>query len=316
MMDDYPETLIAVEWHDPSWSIPAYNLDIDDFYERDALYPALQAGASPHLFVNGTYDYGPGVPGQATSDPDFYYENIAFPAYNSFVNDQTPYVIQMSAYAGISGQYQVTILMDADFDNENIKVDIFLVEDNIWAWWSGASNYANARNVVREWLISENLSINTSGESQQLNGSFTYDESWNLDSLKLIAIVQDHSSKKVHQAHSVSMDPDIDDDDIPNGEDNCIEVSNPLQEDEDNDMVGDICDPCDNLVYILGNINGDLNEIEEPLINIFDILTILDFLDSGLAYPCQESAMDANGDSFVNIQDFIFLVQGILNGTV
>jgi len=81
-------------------------------------------------------------------------------------------------------------------------------------------------------------------------------------------------------------------------------------------MIGDICDPCDNLVYILGNINGDLNGIEEPLINIFDILTILDFLDSGLAYPCQEPAMDANGDSFVNIQDFIFLVQGILNGTV
>ena len=37
--------------------------------------------------------------------------------------------------------YDVTISMDADMSNANQKVDIFVVEDNIWSYWQGASSY-------------------------------------------------------------------------------------------------------------------------------------------------------------------------------
>ena len=47
------------------------------------------------------------------------------------------------------------------------------------------------------------------------------------------------------------MDPDIDDDGIMNGDDNCVDIYNPNQEDIDNDQIGDLCDPCNNLVYVL-----------------------------------------------------------------
>jgi hypothetical protein len=41
---------------------------------------------------------------------------------------------------------------------------------------------------------------------------------------------------------SVLSDPDIDDDTVPNDEDNCPEDPNPLQEDNDDDGLGDVCD--------------------------------------------------------------------------
>ena len=36
---------------------------------------------------------------------------------------------------------------------------------------------------------------------------------------------------------------DIDGDDVPDNEDNCVDISNPPQEDTDGEGVGDVCEP-------------------------------------------------------------------------
>ena len=43
------------------------------------------------------------------------------------------------------------------------------------------------------------------------------------------------------------LDPlcDLDGDGIANGEDNCLEIENEVQQDSNSDGVGDACDPCD-----------------------------------------------------------------------
>ena len=312
MLDQYPETLVSVEWHSAGYTPGNSDFDIPAYSNRAALY---NVGGLPHTQWNGLVSTVGGYPngnwqafiGEFTS------------TYNSMVGDDTPYEIEINGYAGNSVSYDVTVSMDADMSNSNQKVDIFLAEDNIWSWWSGASSYHNARFVAREWLSSDFININSAGQTEIFSGSFDYNENWNSDSLYIIAVVQNYSSKQIYQAAKVNindMDPDIDDDGILNNDDNCLEAWNPQQEDIDNDSIGDACDPCNNLVYSLGNPNGDVDSYGDPLINILDVLTLVDFLafDSN-ENICQEPTLNINQDNHVNIVDVINLVQLILNGT-
>ena len=80
------------------------------------------------------------------------------------------------------------------------------------------------------------------------------------------------------------------------------------------DLIGDACDPCNNLVYVTGNINGDINIIDgTPQIDIFDILTLSDHIQTGDFSDCQMPVVNINSDSHINILDVITLVQLVLN---
>jgi hypothetical protein len=308
----YPETLVSVEWHSSGFTPGNSDFDIPAYSNRAALY---NVGGIPHTQWNGVVSTVGGYPdgnwqafiGEFTS------------TYNSMVGEDTPYTIDINGYAGNSVSYDVTISMDSDMSNSNQKVDVFLAEDNIWSYWSGASSYHNARFVAREWLASEYININSAGQAETFSGAFEYNDSWNSDSLFLIAVVQNYSSKQIYQAAKVNindMDPDIDDDGVLNNNDNCIEAWNPQQEDVDNDLIGDACDPCNNLIYILGNPNGDTDVNGDPLINIIDVLTLVDHLSFNLNENiCQEPTLNINQDNHINIVDVINLVQLILSGT-
>ena len=310
MLDDYPETLMNIEWHNPSFTPGNSDFDIPEYSSRASMYGV---GGIPHTQWNGVQET---VGGYANGNWQAFIGTFTS-LYNSMVGEETPYEISINGYAGSEVSYDVTISMDADMSNSNQKVDIFVVEDNIWSYWTGASQYHNARNVARDWLTTQDLTISTAGESETFSGTFDMDEDWNADSIKIIAIVQNYVSKQVYQVTAVNindMNPDIDDDGILNGEDNCIDIFNPGQEDYDNDLIGDACDPCDNLVYILGNLNGDTDENGIPVIDIMDVLSLVDFLIFDDSYECQDPILNINGDEFVNVVDVIALVQSILNG--
>ena len=271
-------------------------------------------GGIPHTQWNGVEPTTGGYP-DGNWQPMY---NSFLPIYNNMVGDDTPYEIDINGFIGETNVlYDVTVSMDAGMSNVNQKLDIFIAEDNIWSYWTGASSYHNARNVVRDWLASENLSISDAGGAETFSGDFDLDSNWNPDSIKIIAIVQNYSSKQVHQVSAVNindMNPDIDDDGILNNEDNCVEIYNPGQDDDDNDYIGNMCDPCNNLIYILGNVNGDYALDGEPIINVFDVLTLVDFLITNEGNECLQYATNINQDHLVNILDVISLVRNILDG--
>ena len=234
-------------------------------------------GGIPHTQWNGVQETVGGYPNGNWEAMIGQLESI----YNSMVNANTPYEIDINGYASDQVSYDVTISMDSDMSNANQKVDIFVVEDNIWSFWQGAGTYHNAHNVARDWIATEDLTISLDGESQTFSGTFDLSGDWNSDSIKIIATVQNYSTKQIYQVKEVNindMDPDIDDDGVLNNEDNCIEDYNPNQEDEDSDSIGDVCDPCNNLVYVLGNLNGDADLSGTPIIDLMDVLSLLDFL--------------------------------------
>ena len=111
---------------------------------------------------------------------------------------------------------------------------------------------------------------------------------------------------------------DLDEDGFDVDIDNCPEIYNPTQADIDEDGKGDACDICDNAnVYVVGNVNGDLDETGSPIINFFDVVALLDHLqlDNSEEIPiseCRQQAGNINFDNNVNIIDVVNLVNMVL----
>lgn len=319
MLDLYPETLVSIEWHSPGYTPAGSDFDLPEYSTRAALY---SVGGIPHTQWNGIEPTTGGYPDGNWSAMI----NGLTSIYNNMAADDTPYEIEINGYVENNVTYDITVTMDSDMSNSFMKLETFIVEDNIMSYWSGASQsdngpWHNARNVARSWMTPENITINSSGESQTFSGTFDLDPNWNSDSIKIVAVIQNSSTKQVYQANEINindMNPDIDDDGILNIVDNCVNEYNPDQEDKDEDNIGDSCDPCNNKVYITGNTNGDtaMGDDMLPIIDIFDVLTLVDYVSGSDSYQCQELALNINGDNYVNLLDVISLVQMIKRGNI
>ena len=102
---------------------------------------------------------------------------------------------------------------------------------------------------------------------------------------------------------------DTDNDGIYNGMDNCPGDYNPEQTDTDVDGIGDACDPCNNLVFTTGDLNGDGYR------DLIDVLMMVDLvLEDDNGNICSHDVSDINNDGHTNVLDVIGLVQIVLGG--
>ena len=328
MLDEFPGTLISAQWHLSNFTPD--NVDLDECIYYDENSNCWDARAIPYgwetinavpieVFNGVEIEVGANSEEEAYNNYISIYEDLA-PTY---LENDTPYEVFISGYIdslSTTVNYFINVSLEAEINNENQKVHILLVEDYIYSiWWVWEDIAHDARNVVRHWIATESLSIMNEDESESFTGSFQINDNWNADNLKIIAFVQNETTNQVSQVSEVNindMNPDADDDGVLNPDDNCPLLYNPEQEDTDNDLIGDICDPCDNLVNVLGNVNGDRNLDGSPVFDIFDVLSLADYLIYLESNDCQNLTLNVNGDEYVNIVDLITLATMIIGGLI
>ena len=288
MLDEFPGTLISAQWHLSAYT--AEDSDLDDciyngivgdcFEARADFYGWDSINAVPIEVFNGAE-----VIVGASSEESAYNNYVT--VYEYLVGADTPYEILINGYNdGLNVDYSINVSLDADITTQldvDPKVHIFVVEDNImtsWFVWDWLDH--NARNVVRHWIAAGDLTITSSGESQNFSGSFTIDgEAWNPDNIKIIAMVQNDDNSEIFQVQEVNV----------------------------NDM-------CDDNVWVPGNINGEVNTDQTITVDVFDVLSLADIVASGDQGNCAYGISDITDDGNVNLLDVITLAMMIIEGSI
>ena len=120
MLDEYPETLTSVGWHDPNWSPFNSGLTIPEYQVRSEFYGI---DILPTTEWNGEQETEGATSG---FDWEIMY-NTFIPIYNQLIGQETPYEIEIEGYfVGGVFEYDVTVTMDDDFNPLGLmKVDVF-----------------------------------------------------------------------------------------------------------------------------------------------------------------------------------------------
>ena len=89
MLDDYPETLMSIEWHNSSYTPGNSDFDIPEYSSRASMYGV---GGIPHTQWNGVQETVGGYPNGNWEQ----FIGTFTALYNNMVGNDTPYEVSIN----------------------------------------------------------------------------------------------------------------------------------------------------------------------------------------------------------------------------
>ena len=153
--------------------------------EGDARASWYGISGTPNVMLGGTHNEVGGL-GSGTMFP--YYN----PTVISQMSNPSP-LIMAASYVLVGGtDIELTLQIDVDLamGGSNNKVQFFVCQEGLH----------EQSNMVVDMLTNEPFSLTTPGQTVTINRTFAMNPNWNEPDLRLIIVVQDMTTKEIHQA--------------------------------------------------------------------------------------------------------------------
>ncbi|MCF8228485.1 MAG: T9SS type A sorting domain-containing protein [Bacteroidales bacterium] len=123
------------------------------------------------------------------------------PRYNQRIGIQSSFSIEVEGetYGLIDYEVDITVDKVASTSASNLKLHLVITESGIEESWQGMDelNYVERLMVPNQYGTSVDF---TNGNTQEVNLSFSVDESWVYENCEVVIFLQDHATKEIHQA--------------------------------------------------------------------------------------------------------------------
>jgi PKD repeat protein len=135
-----------------------------------------------------------------------------YSTYLPFVEDrmdiQTAFTVELSGESD-GDDYDIVVSVEkvGPYDNEDLTVQLVLTESEIPYTWLGMSSVDFCQRIMVPDANGTEITLEDEGDQVDVELSFTFDNSWDINTCELIAFVQDESNKYVlHGAAKMLLD--------------------------------------------------------------------------------------------------------------
>ena len=254
----------------------------------------------------------------ANSDPDIQEQQyFDINDYNGFSESTiSPRVILLAIFTSWCAYCQTEAFLLEDLHEEYIDDGLLVLSaGGDWGFPYDCSGWANSFNLTHPILNFMTTNVESWEDAHLINylGVGIVPHAVVIDHRNILSsTIVGYNPNVLNQAVESALETmaqDLDGDGVLFDDDNCPSIHNPEQIDIDNDNLGDECDLCDNLNnFVIGNLNGTLDQFQQATIDIFDLLLLTDFLDNSYENNvCSNAVSDINGDNSIDLIDVFTL---------
>ena len=202
LIDDNPDEIISIQWQVQN----SYFNEDDCINAGDSTCTSVRGSLYDIAFIPSEVFNGTDIIVGANVEWDNYgrYDSV----FQNLRGMKSDYDLSINGSKnGSTVSYSVNVLNEYPFTDNDRDLHIFIVEDSIstsWTYQGVGDSIDFANNVVRVWKT-DSMFAQEGVLDYNYHGTFDFhDKPWDINQIKIIAIIQDKVTKEIYQATQVN----------------------------------------------------------------------------------------------------------------